>query len=261
MSILFKTVRLNALKNWCDFTSRKLEYKENSLFPTIENTELTFECKWQRKNWEFHVGKPQENNHVSIFCSLNSWASHLTDILTDESLDSIPLYAVPIDDQIELNGETVTLDREIYEKLCRYYGRFFLVVSELIVDFGDIAKKLGEKEDYYSKDNVIDYGHLRGYINNVFKHKVENFHSCNHHIPILFNDGLEDEKYEAKSKEYLVEIGCKHKYKLKGKNYILSLPKLERVILFIAICYVNLDTLLTDSKIEDIAKEYGDLYP
>jgi hypothetical protein len=264
MQKLFQTARLNALYHWIELTGRDLNYTEHG--NTIrEEVADNFECKWQQKNWEIHKGTDKEDNHISIICSLNNWSSHISDILTDVSFDLVQIYHFPVEEEMtdEETGEKFEFDMYPYEKLMRHYGRFFLVVSELIVDFGDIAKKLGKNDfgNFYSENNVLDYGKLRGYINNVFKHKTNNFHRCNHHVPILFNDGFPPlDKYQSNSNEYMIEIGCSHEYSKKDVDYILRLPRMVDVIKFLGICYQKLDKLLDETGLIEISKEYGNKY-
>lgn len=263
MNKLFQTARLNALYHWLELTGREILYNEdgNSIEEVVSSN---IECEWQTKNWNLHEGTDKENNHISIICSLNNWASHITDILTDTSFDLLVLLPLPVGEKMkDENGKEFDFNMKPYEKLDRYYGRFFLVVSELILDFGDIAKKLGisDYNQFFSEDNKYDYSKVRGYINNVFKHKTNNFHSCNHHIPILFNDSLASrEKYTSKENDYLIKIGCSHEYKLKDKNYIHSMPRLIDIIEFVGICYIKLDKLFNENNIIKLAEEYGDKY-
>ena len=152
-----------------------------------EEVSNNYECQWQQKNWELHEKTKEKENHVSIFCSLNNWASHITDMLMDTQFDNVILYPDLIEEKMfdDEKGEKVDIDTYDHQKLSRHYGRFLLVVSELIVDFGDIAKQLGKNDysDYYSKGNIFNYSAVRGFINNVFKHKTTNFQhrTCTKH--------------------------------------------------------------------------------
>ncbi len=179
MQKLYQTARFNALYHWMELTGRDLNYTEQG--NTVrEEVADNFECKWQQRNWKIHKGTDKEDNHISIICSLNNWASHISDILTDMSFDLVQIYSFPVKDEMidDETKEKFEFDIYTYEKLMRHYGRFFLVISELILDFGEIAKKLGKTNKdlnkFYSEDNVLDYEKLRGFINNVFKHKTNN---------------------------------------------------------------------------------------
>lgn len=263
MQKLFQTARLNALYHWLELTGRDLNYTDetNSIREEVLDN---IECKWQQKNWELHKGTDKDDNHISIICSLNNWSSHITDILTDASFDLVPIYSFPIKETMKNeNQEEFDFDTYPYEKLMRHYVRFFLVVSELIVDFGDIANKLGKSDfgKFYSENNVIEYPKLRGFINKVFKHKTNSFHICNHHIPILFDDGFSPlNEYLATEKEYLIEISCKYEYSKKDVEYILRLPRLVDIIKFLGECYQKLNTLLDEDGLIKLSKEYGDKY-
>ena len=263
MNKLFQTARQSALYKWLEISGRELLYSDDMTFIKEEVTN-NYECSWQQKNWSLHQEKDEEDNHVSIFCSLNNWASHLSDLLLDVQFDGILLYTEPVREEIiDEHGEKIAIDTYNHDRLSRYYGRFFLVVSELLVDFGDIAKQLGIKDanKLYSDGNLFGYSEVKGFINNVFKHKTNNFHVCNHHIPLLFCDAFAPRNNYVKSgKEYLVEIGCSHDYNKKELEYILSHPRLIDVISFLAICYEKLDGLMTAENILTLAAKYGDKY-
>jgi hypothetical protein len=264
MQKLFQTARLNALYHWIELTGRDLNYTEHGN-AIREEVADNLECKWQQRNWKIHEGTDKKDNHISIICSLNNWSSHISDILTDVSFDLVQIYNSPVNEEMTdvETGKKFEFDVYPYEKLMRHYGRFFLVVSELIVDFGDIAKKLRISDfgKFYSDNNVLDYGKLRGFINNVFKHKANNFHRCNHHVPILFDDGFPPlDKYQSNSNEYMIEIGCSHEYSKKDVEYILRLPRMVEIIKFLGICYQKLDKLLDENGLRELSKEYGDKY-
>lgn len=264
MHFYFQNARLRALHTWLYGTGRVLLNKDGEVL-SREYHSSNFECKWQLKNEELHVGTPQEDNHISIFCSLNDWASHITDILGDHRFDLIPLIEEPIrEEEINKDGNKIENDVFEYKLLARHYARFFLVVSELIVDFDDMAKLIDKSltNKIFENSNLMSYLGLRGYINNVFKHKTKNIHKCNHHIPIVFEDGnIYNDLIETNHANYYIKVGCTHEYELKNTEYILVLPRLIEVVKLLIYCYEKIDELLTADKIKSIASTYGSKYP
>lgn len=185
-------------------------------------------------------------------------------MLCDTRYDLVQILDEPVDEEeTDENGNVTELDNFNYEKLYRHYSRFLLVVSELLVDFSDIAKFLDNSNTtkIFESESHISYSKLRAFINNVFKHKTKNLHKCNHHIPILFEDGIiHDYKTDSTDEKYFVKIGCSHKYGLKDVEYILVLPRLIEIIRLLIFCYNKIDDLMTDENIQIIAEEYGDKY-
>ncbi|PPK83797.1 hypothetical protein CLV84_4343 [Neolewinella xylanilytica] len=263
MNNYFRNSRLKALHHWLHSSGREILYQDGESIPR-EYIANNFECKWQLKNEDIHRDTDKENNHVSIFCSLSSWSSHITDLLSDVRFDQTSLSDQPIKDKVvNSKGEIVEIDIYEDELLFRHYSRFFLVVSELLVDFADIAKFVdsSNKSKIFENNSLISYEKLRGYINNVFKHKTHNLHKCNHHIPFIFSDGnIHGLDYKHDKDTYYIEVGCSHNYGLKNIEYIIVIPKLIEVIRLIIHCYNVVDNLLTGEKIKYIAGEYGDKY-
>jgi len=203
-----------------------------------------------------------------LFCSIGDWASHITDILNDYSLDEVELFPEFIWDRVEYESHSVINDMEIYSRLRRYYGRLFLIVSELLVDFKDVFDLLkksgycsGSASNFYSNDSAIDFGKLKGFINNVFKHKTANIHKCDHHLALVFLDGFDvEETYIPDKNEYLIEIGCDHSYDKSEIEYVLCFPRISDILEFVVNCYQKLDTIIDDKSIIEICKTYGDQY-
>lgn len=170
--ILFKDVRKHALDYWITQTGRSIEtYGHKVKIDTFENG---FECNWQSMAQEL---KNNDQWHISYFCSLGDWASNISDLLLDRRYDSLRLS--------DPNSEDAKI-------LFRYYTRILLVVSELLVDFKDIAETL------HLNSQLFENKEYSLFINSVCKHKAgkpkglgkasHKLHTCNHHLPILFED-------------------------------------------------------------------------
>lgn len=219
----FYESRINALNYWIDSTNRVITDKYSS----IKNDDLvdTFECKWQNSS---------TCGHVSIFCSLGEWASNITDILKDESLDKCYFE-----------------DAEESQLLYRYFTRLLLVVSEMLTDFQDIymmSQGLDPKNHkdrksaaprrflFGIKEVELDpLTEILGFTNNVCKHKTQHIHKCNHHLSIYFSDNPESGKLDIN--QY---IHTKNLEFTNGKAGII-MPKLSYILYTVILCYEKLD--------------------
>jgi len=168
MEKTFRQTREDALLQWLKTTKREITIDSGKLL--TDNLSNAFECEWQGL----------ANDHVSLFCSLGEWGSNITDSLMDSRFDD---YHFENEDESEV--------------LFRYYTRMFLVISEMLTDFQDIYKKAESITDnkiarnYYfqsvlPENNTITQ--LLNFINKICKHKTNNFHICNHHNEIRFED-------------------------------------------------------------------------
>ncbi len=174
----FRTIRKNALTKWLSESGRK--------FKTTDNTADAFECSWQ---------DPAANNgfnHISIFCSIGEFASHLTDLLRDYRYDNYEFDK----------------SNEINEVLYRFYARILIITSEVITDLQDLwilahyelttkqYNGLDIKIKRKYQDNARNAMSIRSdqlnnlfdYINRACKHKTQNLHICNNHIQYHFED-------------------------------------------------------------------------
>ena len=104
----FKSVRKSSLKMWLQGTGRT--------FKTTDNIANSFECNWQDPAFQ------KGYEHVSIFCSIGEFASHITDHLRDYRFDK---YEFDSSDQVN-------------ELLFRYYSKFLLIISEVLTDLQDL---------------------------------------------------------------------------------------------------------------------------
>lgn len=213
--LLFGEQRKQVLQYWEEQTNRDCR-------PINDDMNSSFECKWQdRARDDFGY------NHISIFCSLGEWANNISDILKDEIYDK---YIFQNDDQSQA--------------LFRYYTRLLLVVSEMLSDFSNIVKMMSSfdttKAREFLSDNKRDVNSLLEFINKVCKHKVNNFHQCNHHLPILFED-------QKENPEFYSPISVKN-INLSNPDAIL-MPKLNFIIQIVLNCYARIDELF-DSEID-----------
>lgn len=250
----YSTIRKKALKHWKSRSKR--------VFKVTDNLVDSIECSWQDK--AIALGY----NHISIFCSIGQFGSHITDLLRDYRLDKYEY------DQTE----------EINELLFRYYTRILLIASEVFTDFQDLyiiaddkfttkqlsglhGSVLKSKQDIARRklaNNSVNIKELLDYINKICKHKTSNFHICNHHIKFLFEDYHKD----IKSKKKRVELGNINTFtaydtttlkKYIKPNYIV-IPKLQYIIDLIINGYTILNDLFNsdDTKFEFICKHYDD---
>lgn len=91
----YSNIRKDALKHWKSRSKR--------VFKVTDNFSNSIECSWQ--NAAFGLGY----NHISIFCSIGQFGSHITDLLRDYRFDKYEL------DQSE----------DINELIFRYYSRIY----------------------------------------------------------------------------------------------------------------------------------------
>lgn len=250
----YSTTRKRALTHWKSRSKR--------VFKVTDNLVNSIECSWQDKAADLGY------NHISIFCSIGQFGSHITDLLRDYRFDKYEF------DQSE----------EINELIFRYYTRVLLIVSEIFTDFQDLyiiaddkltTKQLSglngpvlkDKQDIARNklaNNTANIKVLLDFINKICKHKTSNFHICNHHIKFLFEDFHKD----IKSKKKRVELGNIKTFiaydtttlkKHIKPNYIV-IPKLKYIIDLIIDGYKVLDDLFkTDiAKFEFVCSHYDD---
>jgi hypothetical protein len=224
----FKYTRIPNKAYWLRESKRKRYINDN-----INNS---LECEWQ-------TTFSNNNEHISIFCSLGEWSANLTDLLFDGRID------------------TLDFDNEAHRNaLFRYYTRILLVASEILTDFQDIVlylkrfsgnndnKKRDKARRFLSDPNLsFNFQQLFNYINQVCKHKfgdaqiTSRYHICNHHIDYEFVD----------SKNYRSNV---HNRKITNLNHgngtKIEIPALKDIIDQILYCYVQLDKVLKDNSID-----------
>ena len=249
----FKTIRKNALLKWLTESGRK--------FKTTDNIASAFECSWQDS------GANNGFNHISIFCSIGEFASHITDLLRDYRYDNYEY------DKSE----------EINEVLYRYYSRLLLIASEVITDLQDLwilANYELNTKQYNGLDistrrtyqdaarnaisiNQDDLNNLFDYINRVCKHKTQNLHICNNHIQYHFEDskntnGIRKAIKIGNIKSFISYDKTTFKKHQKPTNMIV--PKLEYIIDQIINSYIIVNNLFANHshKFEHICKHFED---
>lgn len=219
----FFEYRLNALNYWIDSTNRIITDKYSTI--PSDNLVNTFECRWQNKSTK---------GHISIFCSLGEWASNITDILKDESLDKCYFE-----------------NEEESQLLYRYFTRLLLVVSEILTDFQDIyivSLGLNPKNNSHKKQAAprkflfgikeVDPDPLTeilNFINNVCKHKTQHIHKCNHHLPIHFEDNTNTSKLDLKEFIHIKNL------EFSTNKAGIVMPKLSSILYTIILCYEKLN--------------------
>ena len=214
--------------------------KETNRDCSLVNDDITgsFECRWQdRATSEFRY------DHISIFCSLGEWANNISDNLKDKSCDN---------------------HKFVYDEdskaLFRYYTRILLITSEILTDFQDIIKyidslKTKEAREFLSdKNGEIDS--FFEFVNKVCKHKTNEIHLHNHHLPIGFEDC--EASYIYKGKNILQKPISIANLDLKESDGIL-IPKLSYFIQVILKCYISLDKLFEEDteKFKMICTRYN----
>lgn len=225
MNRFFET-RINALEYWIEGTHRVIADKYSGL--TNDDYSGSFECQWQNKS---------ECGHVSIFCSVGEWASNITDILREESLDK---YFFKKEDE--------------GRKLFRYYTRLLLVVSEMLTDFQDMYLQANElKSNAVNNDTarkflfpIKEILHLTNpiqemfdFVNKICKHKTKNIHKCNHHLPLVFSDN-KSEFYDTNCLIHLQNLDF-----TTPKQGIL-VPTLRQILYTVITCYKSMDEHFND---------------
>jgi len=250
----YSNLRKDALKHWKSRSKR--------VFKVTDNFSNSFECSWQ--NAAFDLGY----NHISIFCSIGQFGSHITDLLRDYRFDKYEF------DQSD----------EINELIFRYYSRILLITSEILTDFQDLyiiadqkltTKQLGgiqgttlRSHQDAARQNLangtMNIKDLLDYINKICKHKTSNFHICNHHIDYLFDDFHKN----IKSKKKRIELRSINQFtaydnltlKKHSKPNFIVVPKLHFIIDLIIDGYKVLDDLFNNdkTKFEFICKHYDD---
>ncbi|RYZ90893.1 MAG: hypothetical protein EOP04_02420 [Proteobacteria bacterium] len=250
----FAITRKTALSNW--------KVRSNRVFKVTDNFSGSIECEWQSNAWE------KGYNHISIFCSIGQFASHITDLLRDYRYDRYEF------DQSE----------DVNEILFRYYTRVLLIASEVLTDFQDLfiiadnkltTKQMGgtkgsdlkKLQDQARKSLAMDSNKvtlLLDFINKVCKHKTSNLHICNNHIKYLF----EDFHRNIKQKKKRVEIGNINSFTsydldtfekfIRAEHIVV--PSLTHIIDVIIEGYKVIDALFRsdNSKFEFICKHYDD---
>jgi len=250
----YSNIRKDTLKHWKSRSKR--------VFKVTDNFSNSIECSWQ--NAAFDLGY----KHISIFCSIGQFSSHITDLLRDYRFDKYEF------DQ----------SNEINELIFRYYSRILLITSEILTDFQDLyiiadqkltTKQLGriqgKKLRYYrdtARQNLANgtknIKDLLDYINKICKHKTSNFHICNHHIAYLFDDFHKNIKKRKKR----IELGNINQFtsynnltleKHNKPNFIV-VPKLQFIIDLIIDGYKVLDDLFKNDqeKFKFVCKHYDD---
>jgi hypothetical protein len=170
-------IRKAALDHWMRATGRVRNEVGNDEFHN------SFECRWQNAFEE-----PSDTGvHYSIFCSLGEFNTNLTDHLVDDRFDE---YDFEVEEQAEV--------------LFRLYTKINQTASEILTDFQDMLStfRIGRilttaelsREKGASRAELnrnLEEGLVQKYFeyfNNIFKHKANNMHFCNHHLPLRFMD-------------------------------------------------------------------------
>ena len=222
---LFAKTRKQVFSLWERGTNRNCQ-------PDNDDITQSFECKWQ-DTATIQLGY----EHISIFCSLGEWANNISDILKDESCDYYDF-----------------LDDEHRQALFRYYTRLLLVVSEMLCDFEKIVQKIESPQSKKARGFLsgrkgeVDF--LLNFVNHVCKHKVGGLHRCNHHLPIWFEDCLQDHTFLKP-----ISIENLHFDQPDG----ILVPRLSCSIEVILQCYTRLDDLFVKEadKFKAICSEYN----
>lgn len=251
----YADVRRQTLKHW--------KTRSKRIVRVSDNFSKSIECNWQNKAQDLGY------SHVSIFCSIGQFASHITDLLRDYRFDKYEF------DQSE----------EVNELIFRFYSRILLIASEIFTDFQDLyiiadqkitTKNLGGIKGATLKayqDNARtslakgnkDIKDILDYINKICKHKTSNLHICNNHIHFLFQDF---HKNIAQRKQR-IELGKINQFTSYDPNTFITyqkpsyivVPKLGYIISLIIDGYEVLNDLFENdtSKFEFICKHYENL--
>lgn len=219
----FGEIRKEALDYWLSETKRVSD-DDIMVFGTYEN-------EWAEKY-------TSDDMHNSLFCSMGDWNSHITDMLNDDSLDTIQFG-----------------DEFKSEVLFRYYTRFLLIVSEVLSDFSEMMELLeGGKQTKIRKllspqHLEFDLNQLFGYINSICKHKIAKsgeikLHNRNHHSTKVFAD----------ASGYIREENTVHVSDYIKSGFVrvqIESPRLKDIIDQILYCYSRVDEKLQALNNED----------
>jgi hypothetical protein len=253
MATSFSIARRSALTHW--------KSRSRRVYKTTDNLNNSIECEWQKRSWALGY------NHISIFCSVGQFGSHITDLLRDYRYDKYDFDK----------------DEDVNEIIFRFYSRILLVTSEILTDFQDLyilaenkistkqfgglrGKDLKAKQDKARKElssNTNKIQLLLDYINKICKHKTSNIHLCNNHIKYLFQDYHNLKNYKKK-----IEIGNIKNYtsydpatfKRNVKPDYIVVPSLIEIIDIIINGYEVLEDLFEhdQSKFKFICDHYDD---
>lgn len=252
MTTHFADIRRNALQLW--------KTRSKRVFKVTDNFDRSIECEWQDAAYS------NGYNHISIFCSLGSFVSHLTDLLRDYRYDKYEF------DQSDNVNET----------LFRYYSRILLITSEVLTDFqdlfilaenklttkglrrltGQILRQHQDNARHALSNNSNRIAEMLDYINKICKHKTANLHICNHHIKYLFQDFHKNIQH-TKNRIEFHNINNYTSYdeatfKKNSNAEFLVIPSLHYIIEVILDGYTVIDNLFrTDpTKIEFICEHF-----
>lgn len=171
----FRRVREDALTYWLQESKRKRD--KNSL---DDDFSVSVFCDLQNRV----STKYGDTAHLALFCNLGDWGSHISDILLDTSNDEVNLTT----------GETA-------RKLFRYYTRLMHIVSELVADVAQVSKEL-EGTTKGNRQGIKNGDKLIAFVNHYVKHKKNNSHCDDHHLPVAFED-----TYNAAKKDSDITFG------------------------------------------------------
>jgi hypothetical protein len=202
-----------------------------------ERYDLSYECQWQK-----HAQENLDYKHISLFCSLADWACNITDLLSDTRYDKYD-FDNPAHRVI----------------LARYYTRTMMVIAEHLADLQQIVKALPEKQNSSPRERISPpcdknwVEDLHCFVNNVCKHKAEknHIHSCNHHLPLHFDD---------------MSNLCQFRNPINLSNVkpekpnAIQYPKLELLVEHVLIAYTQVNSIVmkNEADFRKICDEYDD---
>jgi hypothetical protein len=228
--LTFKTIRESAFQYWLSETKR-IRKDETDRF------DASFECTWQAR---FAPINELETLHYSVFCSIGSSNSNISDMLDDKRYDNF------------------IFDESTQDILFRYYTRIYLIASEILTDFqdtltvfrtGNINAAGRTAENNLSRIELEIQGqpdtiqNLFDFINKIFKHKTRNIHSCNHHMHLYFEDSAQPQP----TSDFLDINNVKSVLASVQNNTIIALPEyiiippLRHILSIIVHCYKVVD--------------------
>ena len=158
----FGDIRNAALTHWLENSKHSLNDIGHDEYANA------FECDWQLRAEE------EDFSHISLFCSIGDFAGNITDLLTDTRFDNL-----------------TAANEEERAILFRYYTRVLLVSSEVFTDFQDLWKEMNDATQGSARTALstsLSIKKVQGFINQICKHKHRNWHLCNHHNWMLFED-------------------------------------------------------------------------
>ena len=190
---------------------------ENKVFGEIKKEALEFWINFLNSpECDFCNWKNKHKGHCALYCNMMESVEHITDMLEEENqhIDNSILYYSDV-------------NREIGEKIYRWYSRFLLVSSEILLDYVELNRHLLSKKEKIkdkkarrksSDPNILfNIQDLIVFTNKISKHRTlggskKNALYYTHHN-IFLSEDASNNIYQGMKEEQIAET-----FSLKYKN-------------------------------------------